>query len=80
MGSIAQTSGKVIVGLLELSEDVGARPSEELIIERFLNLQLVAGGKLRFVFVLSRAEKSGTALSGWYLLPSWAFDVLYPGL
>ena len=66
--------------MLELPEDVGARSSQELVVEGFLYLQFIAGGKLRFVFVVSGAEESGTALSGDHFLPAWAFDVLYPGL
>lgn len=66
--------------MLELPEDVGAGSPEELVVEGFLDLQLSAGGKLRFVFVVSGGEESGTALSGGHFLPAWAFDVLYPSL
>lgn len=79
MGCIAQTGGKVVT-LLELSEDVGTRPSEKLIIEWLLNLKLVAARILWLVFVLSGAEKSRAVLSSRYFLSAWAFDVFYPGL
>ena len=66
--------------MLELPEDVGAGSSEELVVEGFFYLQLVAGGELRFVGVVSGGEESGAALSGRHLLPAWTFDVFYPCL